>query len=69
MGQPVRVVLNERNRTPHTGWVRMVVWHAKEQRYRYYLSDPGTTVHARKVSKAYVAEDLVPMAGDECPNL
>jgi hypothetical protein len=30
IGQPVRVVLNQRNKTPHTGCVRRIVWHYKD---------------------------------------
>jgi hypothetical protein len=51
--QRVRVILNERNRTPHEGTVREVVWHHKDQRYNYYLEEAG-----KKVSKRYFEEDL-----------
>ena len=53
VGQCVRVVLNDRNRTPHTGTVRQVVWHHRDRRYNYYLQEAG-----KKVSKRYLAEDL-----------
>ena len=53
VGQSVRVQLNERNRTPHAGTVRQVIWHHKDARYHYYLEEGG-----RRVSKRYLAEDL-----------
>lgn len=53
MGQRVRVLLNERNRTPHVGTVREIVWHYKDARYEYFIEDSG-----RRVSKRYFAEDL-----------
>lgn len=56
IGQQVRVVLNERNRTPHVGTIRMVAWHYKLQRFHYFLEEGG-----RKVSKRYAAEDLQPV--------
>lgn len=55
-GQRVRVVLNERNRTPHEGTIRAAVWHYKLGRFHYYLLEGG-----RKVSKRYAAEDLQPV--------
>jgi hypothetical protein len=51
--QRVRVILNERNRTPHEGTVREIVWHHKDRRYNYYLEEAG-----KKVSKRYFEEDL-----------
>lgn len=56
VGQRVRVIVNDRNRTPHDGSVRQVVWHHKDQRYNYYLEEAG-----KKVSKRYLAEDLEPV--------
>ena len=56
VGQLVRVVLNDKNRTAHTGRVRKVVWHYKDQRFNFYLEANG-----QKVSKRYLAEDLVPV--------
>jgi hypothetical protein len=53
VGQCVRVILNEKNRTPHTGTVRTMVWHYKDGRYYYLLEEGG-----KKVSKRYAAEDL-----------
>jgi hypothetical protein len=53
IGQRVRVILNERNRTPHEGTVRRVIWHHRDGRYNYYLEEAG-----KKVSKRYFEEDL-----------
>ena len=53
-GQPVRVVLNDHNRTPHRGTVRAKVWHYKDQCWYFFLRD-----HAgRAISKRYAAADL-----------
>jgi hypothetical protein len=51
--QKVRVRLNQRNRTPHEGTIRAIVWHHKDRRYNYYLQEGS-----RKVSKRYFEEDL-----------
>ena len=56
VGQAVRVILNDRNRTPHEGLIREVIWHFKDQRYNYYLSEGG-----KKVSKRYLIDDLQPI--------
>jgi hypothetical protein len=53
IGQRVRVILNDRNRTPHEGTVREIVWHHKDRRYNYYLEEAG-----KKVSKRYFEEEL-----------
>lgn len=53
VGQPVRVVVNERNKTAHRGTIREVIWHFKDRRYNYYLVENG-----KKVSKRYFDEDL-----------
>jgi hypothetical protein len=53
VGDRVAVRVNERNRTPHIGEVRQVIWHHKDSRYNYYLNENG-----KKVSKRYFAEDL-----------
>ncbi len=53
LGQRVRVVLNDRNRTPHEGTIRAAIWHHTQGRFHYYLQEGG-----RKVSKRYAAEDL-----------
>jgi hypothetical protein len=54
-GQRVRVILNDRNRTPHDGTIRKIIWHHKDQRFNYYLEA------GRKVAKRYFAEDLQPI--------
>jgi hypothetical protein len=53
LGASVRVVLNERNLTPHTGVVARRVWHHKYGCWTYFLSEGG-----RPVKKRYLAEDL-----------
>ena len=56
IGQRVRVVLNDRNRTPHEGTIRATIWHHKGQRFHYYLAEGSRTV-----SKRYTAEGLQPV--------
>lgn len=53
VGDLVRVIVNEQNRTSRTGAVREVIWHHKHERYNYYLEE-----HGKKVSKRYYADDL-----------
>jgi hypothetical protein len=53
IGQHVRVILNDRSRTPHIGTVREIIWHVKDQRYNYYLEENG-----KKVSKRYFDSNL-----------
>lgn len=55
LGQRVRVLVNERNRTARSGVVANVVWHFKDACYHYYLEVDG-----KKVSKRYLARDLIP---------
>jgi len=55
IGQTVRVIVNDRNRTPHTGEIRNIIWHHKLECYHFYLKE-----HGKKVSKRYAAEDLEP---------
>ncbi len=55
VGQHVRVLVNERNTTPHVGLIRQASWHHKDQRWMYFLDDDG----GRKVHKRYHLEDLV----------
>jgi len=55
IGQRVRVVPNDHNRTAHRGTVRDHIWHYKDECWYYYLS--GET--GRKISKRYAAEDLL----------
>jgi len=57
IGQTVTVVLNERNRTPHTGTIRAFMWHHQLQRWHYFLDEDG-----KAISKRYAAEDLFPVA-------
>ncbi|WP_282296056.1 hypothetical protein [Stenotrophomonas sp. PS02289] len=54
IGQRVKVVVGEGNRTPRVGTVHGVIWHHKDARYNYYLE-----VRGRKVSKRYLAADLL----------
>jgi hypothetical protein len=53
LGQRVRVVFNDRNRTPHEGTIHAAIWHHMQGRFHYVLQEGG-----RKVSKRYAAEDL-----------
>ena len=55
-GQHVRVILNERNRTPHSGTIRQIIWHFKDQRYNYYLEEDS-----KNVAKRYFDCDLEDM--------
>ena len=59
VGQKVRVILNERNRTPREGTVDQVWWHYKLNRHMYFLRVPGKTVPTRAVSKRYFDDDLL----------
>ncbi len=60
VGEPVRVVPNERCHTPRQGKVERVIWHHKDQQYNYYLSEAG-----KRISKRYLAADLQPDPGRE----
>lgn len=53
VGQLVRVIVNERNTTPHTGTIREIIWHFKDKRYNYYIEASG-----KKISKRYFCDDL-----------
>lgn len=55
IGDPVSVILGERNRTPHAGRVRAHIWHFKLERWFYYIE-----VNERKIHKRYYASDLSP---------
>jgi hypothetical protein len=44
VGEQVRVVLNERCRTPRQGQVERVIWHHKDQQYNYYLIEAGQRI-------------------------
>lgn len=58
VGQKVRVILNERNRTAREGTIDRVIWHHERARYTYFLRVPGKSVPTRAVSKRYFEEDL-----------
>jgi hypothetical protein len=51
VGDRVAVRVGGRNSTPHVGEVRDVIWHYKDQRYNYYLTEKG-----KKISKRYFAD-------------
>lgn len=53
LGQLVRVLVNERNKTPRSGSVCHIVWHHNDSCYNYYIEANG-----KKVSKRYLAKDL-----------
>ena len=53
VGQHVRVVLGERNRSARRGTIRAIIWHYKDRRFHYYIEEDG-----KRVSKRYQAEDL-----------
>jgi len=53
VGTVVRVLLNERNRTPRVGRVDRCIWHGLHARWMYWLRE-GT----RKVYKRYTDDDL-----------
>jgi hypothetical protein len=53
IGDAVRVLTGDRNRTPHAGTVRQIIWHHKKQAYLYFLEEGG-----KKVAKRYFDEDL-----------
>ena len=53
IGDPVTVIMNDRNKTRRTGIVQRIIWHYKDSRYNYYLEVDG-----RSVSKRYFADDL-----------
>ena len=52
--EKVEVVLNHRNKTPRTGWVRDRIWHFKRQEWMFFLESRKEGA----VSKRYFAEDL-----------
>jgi hypothetical protein len=53
LGQRVRVILNERNKTAHTGIIRNIVWHHNDQQYNYYIEE-----NVKRISKRYFDVDL-----------
>jgi hypothetical protein len=56
VGDRVRVVPSERHATPHTGTIRLVVWHFNDGRYNYYIEENG-----RRVATRDTADDLEPV--------
>jgi len=60
IGDPVTVILNDRNKTPRTGTISRIIWHHKDSRYNYYLEVDG-----RSISKRYCAVDLKLAAKNE----
>lgn len=60
VGQRVRVILKERNRTARIGIVQRVIWHFKDRRYNYYVA-----VNGKKVSKRYFDEDLEQVSSEQ----
>jgi hypothetical protein len=54
--QPVQVILNDRNRTPHRGRIRRIFWHYTQQRWYFLLRDDS----GREISKRYTADVLQP---------
>ncbi len=60
VGQRVRVILNERNRTARVGAICQVIWHFKDKRYNYYLD-----VNGKRISKRYFDDDLERMPPDQ----
>lgn len=53
VGTLVRVVLNERNRTPHEGRVARVIWHHKLGCWMYFIEE-----HGKNIKKRYLGDDL-----------
>jgi ATP-dependent 26S proteasome regulatory subunit len=54
IGDPVEVLMNQRNGTGRTGLIARAIWHHKDACYNYYLEVDG-----KQVSKRYVASDLM----------
>lgn len=53
VGSQVRVIQNERNRTPREGVVVRHIWHHKFKCWTYFIEEGG-----KKVKKRYLGEDL-----------
>ena len=53
VGERVRVILSDRNRTPHQGSITKIHWHFNEQRYYCYLEENG-----KQIAKRYFEDDL-----------
>jgi hypothetical protein len=54
VGEPVRVLPNEQNRSPHVGTIDRVIWHHEDARYNYYIVEKS----GGRLSKRYLSEDL-----------
>ncbi|WP_439680411.1 hypothetical protein [Embleya sp. MST-111070] len=55
-GDRVRVVVDDRNRTPHSGSIRYKLWHYRDRTWYFLLrTDTGA-----RISKRYAAGDLRP---------
>jgi hypothetical protein len=53
VGDPVEVMINQRNSTSRMGLIARAIWHHKDVCYNYYLEVDG-----KQVSKRYFASDL-----------
>lgn len=53
LGQKVKVILNERNHTPHRGVIIRIIWHHKNNCHYYYIQENN-----KRISKRYSEEDL-----------
>lgn len=62
VGQSVRVIVNERNRTAREGTIDRIIWHHMLARYTYFIRVPGKTLPTRAVGKRYFEEDLESVA-------
>lgn len=54
LNDKVEVILNERNKTPHIGYINKFIWHGKENNWLYFINKES----GKKVSKNYRIEDL-----------
>lgn len=41
IGQKIRVIVNDKNKTERLGTIREQVWHYKDCTYNYYLEENG----------------------------
>lgn len=58
LGDFVQVVINARNRTARHGQIVRRTWHFKHRRWMYFIRQ-----QARRISKRYFADDLIPWSG------
>ena len=54
LNDKVEVILNERNKTPHTGYISKFIWHGKDNCWYYFIVEES----GKKISKNYRKEDL-----------